>query len=68
MRGFFKNRPACGRKNTPGQRIWAIGEDGIEFPIRTRAQRTFQYSMDHLVLKTGWIRFNHRLERKRRAL
>lgn len=73
MTGFFKSRPACGRKNTPGHRIWAQGPDGEKIALSTGGRRGQPvpdptWSLDHLVLKTGWLRYNHRLEWKRRAL
>lgn len=74
MTGFFKNRPTVGHKNAPGRKIWLTGKDGIKFAINTggrRAgpkQRELHYSVTHLVVPTGWIRFDHRLARKRRAL
>ena len=73
MEGFIKNRPACPRKNTPGKRVWFKGESGEMFAVAMGGRRgpcvpARTWSMDHLVLKTGWLRFNHRLEWKRRAL
>lgn len=71
--GFIKNRPACPRKNTQGTRIWAQGPDGEKIALSTGGRRSPRvpartWSMGHLVLKTGWLRYNHRLEWKRRAL
>lgn len=74
MEGFFKNRPAVGHKNAPGRKVWMTGKDGIKFAVNTGGRREgprlrrLTYSTDHIVLPTGWLRFNHRLERKRRAL
>lgn len=74
MRGFFRNRPAVGHKNTPGRKIWLTAKDGTKFAINTGGRRRgpslrqLTYSVTHLCADTGWIRFDHRLERKRRAL
>ena len=72
MRGFFKSRPAVSHKNTPGQRVRFEKPDHTGFfTVNTggrRERRALTYSITHLVVPTGWIRFDHRLERKRRAL
>lgn len=82
MRGFFRNRPAVGHKNTPGRKIWLTAKDGTKFAVNTGGRRRgpslsqLTYSVTHLIvgatearpLGTGWIRFDHRLERKRWAL
>lgn len=77
------NCPAVNRKNHPGRKVWFKDKDGLPFAVNMggrraapKPQRPQSYSTDYMVVvvdeKTGkhrgWIRYGHRLERKRRAL